>query len=112
MEYFSSVRLFLNKKKIVDKDKKYLGQKITIEARKNKITKPFGVCSVDMYYNAENVPQFDYVSSLIDLLVETKKLEVSGSYIQYGDKKYYKSQLVKKITDECAYDELSNLLKA
>ncbi len=112
MEYFSSVRLFLNKKKIVDKDKKYLGQKITIEARKNKITKPFGVCSVDMYYNAENVPQFDYVSSLIDLLVETKKLEVSGAYIQYGDKKYYKSQLVKKITDECAYDELSNLLKA
>lgn len=112
MEYFSSVRLFLNKKKIVDKDKKYLGQKITIEARKNKITKPFGVCSVDMYYNAENVPQFDYVSSLIDLLVENKKLEVSGAYIQYGEKKYFKSQLVKKITDECAYDELSNLLKA
>lgn len=111
MEYQSSVRLFVSKKKLVDKEKKYCGQRIMIEARKNKMTKPFQTCCIDMYYNDENVPEFDYVSSIIDELIAQDKLETSGAWIVFDGKKYYKSQLVQKVNEEGLYQKLCDILE-
>lgn len=109
MEFYSTVRLFLGKKKIMDKNKVFIGQRISIEARKNKLTKPFGVCAVDMFYDSDNVPHFDYVTPLVDDLVQKKIIPTSGSYVEYNDEKMYKSALVKKINEEGLFDEVCKL---
>lgn len=112
MEYFSSIRLFLSRKKIVSKDKAFLGQEITIEARKNKITKPFQSCKLNMIYDEMDVPGFDLTSSLIDELIAIGKLEMAGVRISFEGKTYYKNALVKKINDEGRYSELCKMLES
>lgn len=109
MEFYSTVRLFLSKKKIFDKDKKFIGQRITIEARKNKLTKPFGMCAIDMYYDDDNVPHFDLITPLVDALIDKKIIPTSGSYIEWKDKKMFKSAFIKKVIDEAMFPELCKL---
>lgn len=112
-EFYASVRLGLGKKLIKDKATgEVIAQLTGITTKKNKITRPFQEVDLRLTFDEDGMAHFDFNAGMIDYLVEHKKLEMSGAYINWIDgKKYYKAPLAAKIVAEGAEEELRKLVR-
>lgn len=102
MEFYASVRLALGRQKITDKDtKEFLGQNITIQTVKNKMTRPFQECNLRLMYDEIGCANFDHIASMLDLAVRKGWIAYSKPYITWTDgKKYFVKALVKHLNEQ------------
>lgn len=116
MEFYASVRLALGRQKIMDKgsdgDKEFVGQNITVQTVKNKLTRPFQECDLRLMYDEVGCANFDHVASTLDLLVRKGWVTYSKPYVTWTDgKKYYIKALVKHLNEQPdGLDQLKALL--
>lgn len=90
-EFYASVRIKLGRSQIKEGSEK-TGQSIGAECIKNKVAPPFQKATWDYYFDTDR--GFDVIGSSIDHLCEIGILEKSSGYIQFGDKKYRRKELV------------------
>jgi RecA/RadA recombinase len=112
-EFYATQRLRLGRTFITDEKQgfKKVGQTINCEVFKNKVWRPFEKCEWDFMFQADGTGRFDVISGVIDELKALSILASAGAYITWLDgKKYYRSELVKKIEAEGLQDELIALL--
>lgn len=107
--FYASVRIKLNAKPLVDSEKERIGQRITADVIKTKLTRPFQSTEWD-YLFEDAFGHFDVIGSLIDHLVAEGKLEQKGSRIQYEGKSLYRSQLIAYVTENGGAEKLKTLL--
>lgn len=114
MEYYSTVRLSLGRKKIMEQregEKEFVGQLISIECVKTKMTKPFGSAELRMSFDDLGVARFDVITSMIDYLIDMNKLSASGARVTWTDgKSYFRKSLAEKIVTEGLQAELNAML--
>ncbi|MCG5512784.1 hypothetical protein [Ectothiorhodospira shaposhnikovii] len=111
MEFYASGRLAVGRKKIMDKEKEFAGQLISLKAVKNKHTRPFQETELYFMFREDGSGYFDHIHSMIDYLVKIGKLTQSGARIAWTDgKSYFVSQLIKKVEEEGLYGELLAML--
>ncbi|MCL2874693.1 MAG: hypothetical protein FWF12_00060 [Betaproteobacteria bacterium] len=113
--YYASIRIQLGAKRIVEgtgDDKKMLGQEITANCIKNKVSRPFMRAKWEFRFREDGTGYFDVVSSLLDFLVDRGVIASSGPRVTWTDgKSYFKKQLVAKIEEETdGYEQLKALL--
>lgn len=115
MEFYATARLALGRQKIMeqkDGEKEFVGQMISIQCVKSKMTKPFQECSLRMSFDDVGMADFDVTTSLIDYCVAKKLLASSGPRVTWTDgKSYFKKQLAEKIQQEGIQGELMALLR-
>lgn len=111
MGFFATARIALGRKKIMDTDKTFIAQDITMKTVKNKLTKPFQEITLRMGFNDDGSGYFDTTSSMIDHLVSKGKLDAAGARVSFDGKSYYKKQLVEHINANGLQGELTKLLK-
>lgn len=110
-KFYASVRIQLNRKQIKDKTSgDVLGQEITANCIKNKVSAPFRKAKWRYMFNADGSGHFDVVGSLLDYLVEGNMIEQAGTRIVWEGKSYYRAQLATKIETEGTVDKLMALL--
>jgi len=116
MEYYATARLALGREKImqqVDGSKEFVGQKINIQCVKSKLTKPFKECSMRMSFTDEGIAMFDKEFSLIEAMLDAKKItEPSKGYVEWEGKRYSKKQMAEKARAEGLGPKLVAMLMA
>lgn len=102
MEFYASVRLALGRQKITDKEsKEFLGQNITVQTVKNKMTRPFQQCDLRLMYDEVGCANFDHVASTLELVVSKGWITYSKPYVTWTDgKKYFIKALVKHLNEQ------------
>lgn len=116
-KFYSSVRIKLGRRMISKevpgvKGKVKVGQTISAECIKNKVSPPFGKASWDfMFDDGSGRGYFDAIGSTIDHLVSVGQLAKGGSFITWTDgKKLARKTLIEKIQSEDLWEELIALL--
>lgn len=101
MEFYATCRIALGREKIMQAlpgGKEFIGQNIKMEVTKSKLTKPFKKCSIRMDYDDDGVAHFEASYSLIDLLLEQKKLDAPAKgYVTWEGKRFSKKALAEHI---------------
>lgn len=114
MEFYATARLALGRTKIMeqkDGEKEFVGQNISIQCVKSKMTKPFQETSLRMSFDDMGAANFDTVISLIDYMVSHKLLTYSKPRVTWTDgKQYFVKALAEKIRSEGLYEELVGML--
>lgn len=115
MEYYATNRISLGREKIMQSvagGKEFVGQKINIEVTKSKLTKPFKKCALRMDFDESGVARFDPTYSLMELLLEKKKLVApSNGYVTWEGKRYSKRQFADYIDQSGKIGELNAMLE-
>lgn len=118
-EYYCSTRVSLGRKMITngekDADKKEtLGQEITANIVKNKVTRPFQRAKWRVMFNMTGKgATVDVASSTLDFLVRKGLIPKDGKYLIWEGKKLYQSQVEKALsTDPDAMTKLRAFLPA
>ena len=102
-EFYASIRVSLGRKMITngekDADKKEtLGQEITANVVKNKVTRPFQRAKWRVMYNMKGFGAYvDVVSSTLDFLVRKNLIPKDGNYLLWEGKKKYQVQIEKEL---------------
>ncbi|MEO9497644.1 MAG: hypothetical protein ABJG42_24435 [Vibrio splendidus] len=93
--FYASVRIKLTRAAISSSDKKTkIGQRVTAECVKNKVSAPFQKVQWDFLYMPDGSGKFDVIGSTIDYLLDIGLLDVpSKGYISWDGKKLRRSQL-------------------
>lgn len=102
--FYADVRIRLKAQALFDSKKNRLGQTITAECIKTKLTAPFKTTEWDFLFTADGSGQFDVVGGLIEHAIQTGTLTRKGARIEYGGKTYFKNQL-KEVIDVDALRE-------
>jgi len=114
MEFYATARLALGRQKIMeqqDGEKTFVGQNISIQCVKSKMTKPFQETSIRMSFDELGAAQFDMIVSLLDYLVANKLVAYTKPRITWTDgKQYFVKALAEKIRTEGKYAELVAML--
>lgn len=114
MEFYSSIRLSLGKKRVMEEvagEKEMTGQIIAIKTVKNKVNRPFQTVDLRMKFNDDGGANFDQTTSLLDYLLEKGLIVASGPRVTWTDgKSYFKKALIEKIETENLYDSLVEML--
>lgn len=115
MEFYSTVRLALGRSKIMEEkagEKEFVGQKISIQCVKSKMTRPFKETSLRLSFEDDGQANFDNITSMLEHLIDTKEIAASGARVTWTDgKSYYKKQLAAKIVEEGLEAELRAMFK-
>lgn len=115
-EFYASIRVSLGRKMITNGEngdkKETLGQEITANVIKNKVTRPFQKAKWRVMYNMTGKGAWvDVVGSTLDYVVRKGLIDRSGNYLVWEGKKIYESALAKQLlTDPLAMDKLRKLL--
>ena len=114
MEYYSTARLALGRQKIMEQqegEKTFVGQNISIQCVKSKMTKPFQETSLRLTFDDAGVAQFDTVVSLLEYLIANKLIAYSKPRVTWTDgKQYFVKALAEKIRTEGSWNELVGML--
>lgn len=114
MEYYSTARLALGRQKIMeqqDGEKTFVGQNISIQCVKSKMTKPFQETSLRLTFDDAGVAQFDTIVSLLEFLIAEKLITYSKPRVTWTDgKQYFVKALAEKIRTEGLWNELVGML--
>lgn len=101
-EFYASIRISLGRKMITNGEagdkKETLGQEITANVIKNKVTRPFQKAKWRVMYNMSGFgAKVDVVSSTLDFLVRKQLIPRDGNYLLWEGKKVYQVALEKKL---------------
>lgn len=112
--FYASVRIKLTRQQLTDsKDKKIkIGQRVTAECVKNKVSAPFQTAQWDFLYMPDGSGKFDVIGSSIDHCVEVGLLKTpSKGYIEWKGKKYRRNQLKQLCQrDKNEWNEIEGLM--
>lgn len=113
-EYYASIRISLGRKMITNGEtgdkKETLGQEITANVVKNKVTRPFQKAKWRVMYNMTGFgATVDVIGSTVDFMVRKDLLPRDGKYIVWEGKKLYQSQLEKQLGAETVEDAMKKL---
>jgi recombination protein RecA len=81
LKFYSSVRLDIRKVTGIKEGEETVGSRVKVRVVKNKIAPPFRFTEVDLMHDHGISREGD----LIDLAIEDKLIDKSGSWINYGD---------------------------
>ena len=81
LKFYSSVRLDIRKVTGIKEGEEMVGSRVKVRVVKNKIAPPFRFTEVDLMHDHGISREGD----LIDLAIEDKLIDKSGSWINYGD---------------------------
>lgn len=111
-EYYASVRLSLTRELIKDsKDKSItLGQDVKSFVKKNRVNRPFERANWRFMFREDGSGCFDVTYSTLEYMKENKLIEVAGNYLVWEGKKYFLSELAKKIDAEGLQSQLRAML--
>lgn len=103
-EFYASIRISLGRKMITNgkkaDDKETIGQEITANVIKNKVTRPFQKAKWRVMYNMSGFgAKVDVVSSTLDFLVRKDLLPKDGNYLVWEGKKKYQVQIEKELLE-------------
>jgi len=116
MEFYATARLALGKEKVMQQvggQKEFVGQKIGIQVVKTKLTKPFKEAAMRMSFDENGIAFFDKEYSLVEELIEQKKITVPrNGYVEYDGKQYSKRQMADKIKADGLGPQMVALLTA
>lgn len=116
MEFFATTRLMLGKNKVVqqvDGEKEFVGQNITFQVVKSKLTKPFSECTMRLSFNEEGCAFFDKDYSLVEALIDQKKIPTPRKgYVEWEGKQLAKRAFADLVTAESLQAKLVALLSA
>lgn len=114
MEFYATARLALGKEKVMQQvagQKEFVGQKIGIQVVKTKLTKPFKEASMRMSFDDMGMAFFDKEFSLVEELVDAKKLtEPRKGFYDWKGTQYSKKQLAEKVRAEGLGPEMIAML--
>ncbi|MFT4064374.1 hypothetical protein [Paraburkholderia sp.] len=114
MEFYSTARIALGRQKIMEAvpgGKEFVGQNITAQVTKSKLTKPFKEANLRMTFDDAGVARLDKVFSTIDFLKEKGTLPYSKPYVTWIDgKKYHVKALAEHIRNTGTQSELLKFL--
>ena len=114
MEFYATARLALGRQKImelVDGNKEFIGQNVSIQCVKSKMTKPFQETAIRMSFDELGAAQFDTITSLLDYLIANKLITYSKPRVTWTDgKQYFVKALAEKIRTDGSYAELVGML--
>lgn len=112
MEFYADARLSLGRRRVLDADKDFVAQDISIEAKKTKFTRPFQETTLRLGFRENGSAYFDTVFSAIEALIERGDLKISGPRVGWTDgKQYFKSALAEKIRSENLKEQLFAMFK-
>jgi len=84
LKFYASIRLDVRgSTQIKDKEGTSIARKTRIKVVKNKVGKPFGGCEIDMTFGQG----FDVIAEMLDMAVEAKIINKSGSWFSYQETK-------------------------
>lgn len=107
-KFYSSVRIQLGRSMIKDaKSKDVLGQEISANCIKNKVSAPYKKASWRFMFLPDGTGRFDVIGSLIDHLLDLNLMEMDKKMIVWDVKKYHRNKLATKIE---ADGDLSKLM--
>lgn len=115
--FYPSIRVSLGRKMIdngMKGDKREIyGQSITASCVKNKVTRPFGKATWDVYFNP-NGPgcTVDSIGSTVDHLIRVGAIAQSGAWIEWNGKKTHRKTLVELLKTKYTEQEAMDLLRA
>ena len=91
--FYADVRIKLRHKQKKDASKSRIGQTITAECIKTKLTAPFQKCEWDFLFREDGSGEFDIIGGLIDEAKNIGVLTAKGAYISYKGKSYHRGPL-------------------
>ena len=111
-EFYATVRLSLGRTKIKDADKETTGQDIKIKCSKSKLTQQDRETTMRLAYDpVTKTMRFDKELSLVELLVERKKIAVpKNGYVTWDGKQKSKREFADIIRDQHLTDQMNALL--
>lgn len=114
MEFYATARLALGRQKIMeqqDGEKTFVGQNISIQCVKSKMTKPFQETSIRMSFDDLGAAQFDTIISLLEYMIDRKLIAYSKPRVTWTDgKQYFMKALAEKIRSENGFADLVSML--
>ncbi len=114
MEFYATARLALGRQKIMeqqDGEKTFVGQNISIQCVKSKMTKPFQETSIRMSFDELGAAQFDTIVSLLEYMIDHKLITYTKPRITWIDgKQYFTKVLAEKIRAENGFADLVAML--
>ena len=81
LKFYSSCRIDVRRIGPVKEGEEITGSRVKVKVVKNKVAPPFRVCEFDMMYNSGISREGD----LLDLALNDKIVDKSGSWFNYGD---------------------------
>src|SRR5262249_11079226 len=81
LKFYSSVRMDIRRVTDVKEGEEKIGSRVKVRVVKNKVAPPFRVAEFDLMYDHGISREGD----LIDLAIEDKLIDKSGSWLHYGD---------------------------
>jgi recombination protein RecA len=81
LKFYSSVRLDIRKVTTVKEGEETVGSRVKVRVVKNKVAPPFKAAEFDLMYDQGISREGD----LLDMGIDDKLIEKSGSWINYGD---------------------------
>lgn len=115
-EYYASIRISLGRKMITNGEtgdkKETLGQEITANIVKNKVTRPFQKARWNVMYNMEGKGAWvDRVGSTLDFLVRKNLVPKTGNRLDWDGKSLYQSQVATLLAAMPEADAMAALRK-
>lgn len=112
MEFYATCRMQLKRSQVRedDKEKTVVGQDITIDVRKSKLTAPFKKATLRLSFDDETgMATFNKGYSLVEFMVANGHIPLKGSWVEWAGKKYQKAHFIKAVIEgEVPYADLVN----
>ena len=113
MEFYATVRIALSRTKLMDEDRNFIGQEISMTTKKNKLTRPFQEVKLRMAFDDSGLGYFDTTTSLLQFLIDKEKLPYSKPRVTWIDgKQYFIKKLAEHIKETGQHHELVKILKS
>lgn len=114
-EFYASIRVSLGRKMLTNgktgDEKETIGQEITANLIKNKISRPFQKAKWRVLFKEGGGAMVDVVGSTVDFLLRKGFIVRDGKRIEWEGKKYFEGQLVDHLrTDPKAFEKLMALV--
>jgi len=116
MEFYATARFSLTRTAITkgaEKEKEMIGQDITINCIKTKLTAPFRKCTLRLSFDEDTgMARFNFAYSLVEVLAKSGKIEKDGTRFLWDGLKLFKSEIADRVYKAGEYQRLVDLLKS
>lgn len=96
LKFYASVRIDIRRKEVIKEGENIVGNRVRVKIVKNKVAPPFKEVEFDVMYN-EGISK---LGDMIDLALEHKIINKSGSWFSYGDERTQGREGLRQILKE------------